>query len=90
MSELEEYKRSRARYGEHKRVSTSQIAMSKMEFLPKEPVAGKWVDGDTYELELTAGTCPCAVCNHEHMLECELASSAPNDAGCECCSSFCT
>lgn len=32
---------------------------------------------------LTAGLCPCEICGHEFMWECE-------DADCQCCSSVCT
>lgn len=34
------------------------------------------------EVELEAGMCPCAICGHEFMLECE-------DENCECCTSTC-
>lgn len=32
---------------------------------------------------IRAGWCPCSVCGHEYMLECE-------EAHCQCCSSACT
>ena len=34
------------------------------------------------EVTLVAGKCPCAVCGHEWMWECE-------DADCKCCTSVC-
>lgn len=36
----------------------------------------------TEEVTLIAGVCPCAVCGHEFMWECE-------DDNCECCTSTC-
>ena len=35
------------------------------------------------EIELVAGECPCAICGHEYMWECD-------EQLCECCSSVCT
>ena len=35
------------------------------------------------ELTLQAGMCPCAICGHEYMWECE-------DNDCDCCSPMCT
>ena len=35
------------------------------------------------EVTLVAGKCPCSICGHEWMWECE-------DADCQCCSSTCT
>ena len=35
------------------------------------------------EMEIRSGFCPCSVCGHEFMWECE-------DADCQCCSSACT
>jgi len=45
---------------------------------------GKTKDGrkkPVYAIEI--GKCPCAVCNHTTMEECE-------KGGCNCCSEFCT
>lgn len=35
------------------------------------------------EVEIVAGWCPCTVCGHTYMHECE-------EADCQCCSSACT
>lgn len=35
------------------------------------------------EITLVAGSCPCSICGHEWMWECE-------DQDCQCCSSTCT
>lgn len=40
-------------------------------------------DNDSIEITLNAGLCPCGVCNHVMMEECEI-----ND--CQCCSEQCT
>ncbi len=34
-------------------------------------------------MTIAAGMCPCSICGHEFMWECE-------DADCQCCSSACT
>jgi hypothetical protein len=39
--------------------------------------------GLSESLEVIAGKCPCSICGHEWMWECE-------DSDCQCCSSACT
>lgn len=62
---------ARARPGEVKTVTYKHT---------EEKNYGLPVDG---EIELVSGMCPCAICGHEFMWECD-------DALCECCSSVCT
>ena len=48
-------------------------------FNPKE----KYDYGLEHDMEIYSGICPCSVCGHEFMWECE-------DEDCACCSSSCT
>ena len=70
--------------------------MDKKEYLSKRarPLEVKTVTGIRHigeknkglpegELTLTAGMCPCSICGHDSMMECE-------EENCECCSSTCT
>ena len=63
------YLEARARPGEKKTVTVKRIG-------------GKNA-GVPETVELSSGFCPCSICGHQFMWECD-------DAQCECCSSVCT
>lgn len=76
------YMAARARPREWKEVTVSSRNVK--EYKPKEeyPKIGETSGGDPI-YKIRAGYCPCAICGHKWMWECE-----END--CQCCSNFCT
>jgi len=68
--------RKRARPGQRKRI-VYKVYPGKDAGLP-----------DSGEVELRAGYCPCTVCGHKLMAECEAAAAESGEA-CECCYSSC-
>ena len=59
--------------------------------LEKKTVTFKIAAGKNHGLketqEIVAGKCPCSICGHEWMWQCEEANGGN---GCDCCSSACT
>lgn len=76
--QIAEYMAQRARPYERKRV----WIRPNDEFKPKSANPTTLEDGKLW-VEFSAGLCPCAVCGHACMGECD-------EAGCECCSELCS
>lgn len=84
--DLEQYKKSRARFGEYQDVSVN-VEVKNKSFIPKKdyPILETRTTehGKEIVLHIQHGYCPCATCGHTYSYECD-------EAGCECCSSMCT
>lgn len=77
---IKEYMSKRARPGAWKESSVTREAKKKYKNFKLKKGYTKTGE-NTYQIR--AGYCPCAVCNHEYMWECE-------DNDCQCCKHFCS
>ena len=65
-------------------LQTEPVAIGKTYPFRPKPGITVYAETDTaWVLDVTHGKCPCDVCGHEWMVECEAAD-------CQCCCSTCT
>ena len=86
---LESYKAGKARFGTWQwvRVIESELPELKPGF-PTRPLPQ---EDNIIELHIRHGYCPCAVCDHEYMFECENTDIDNEDGSTEeCCHNLCT
>ena len=83
MSKLDDWQKGRGRPGQIKTVSYKIIDFEKERHGKKVRVHKNFGLPESGEVTLKTGYCPCSVCGHEYMYQCEAED-------CACCSSTCT